>query len=150
MALPGISQVWWNLLDLPQLKCVFRQKHPTPHPPPPEGLTSKITVWEQGAQKIKERQRWVKGVGKSLVVLSGMQNGSLMVLWAIWPINMLYFDKLFFDADIIPSPLSIPLTFINERFLGEMHLLMVATNVLLPIHQGTFRHDVSQTSRWGH
>lgn len=122
----------------------------TEAPPPPDGLTSKITLWEQGVQKIKERQKWVKGVGKRFVVLSRMPNGPLMVLWAIWPITMLYFDKLFFDADIIPSPLSIPLTFINKCFLGEMHPLMVATNVLAPIHHGTFRHDVSQTSRWGH
>lgn len=48
-----------------------------------------------------------------------------------------------------PALLSIPLTFISECFLGEMHPLMVPINVLAPIHHGKFRHYVSQTSRWG-
>lgn len=89
----------------------------TEAPPPPEGLTSKITVWEQW--KIKERQRWVKGVGKRFVVVLGMQNGPLMVLWAIWPINMLYFDELFFDADIIPSPAKHPIDLHQRVFPGR-------------------------------
>ncbi len=65
-------------------------------------------------------------------------------------INMLYFDELFFDADIIPSPAKHPIDLHRRRFPGRNASFngpfKCSCNLFIMANS---RHYVSQTSRWG-
>lgn len=119
MAFPGISQVRWYFLD-PHNWSVYSDRRPNTSGAdwPLKTLFENMERgrWKTGWDEWKRRERAFRCA----------RNAEWTLLWAIWSINKLYSDKIFFAMlTSFPLPLSVPLTFIRERFPGEMHLLMV-------------------------